>query len=126
MSGSPGSVPSQTLAQFEQMRNTYSQAWTATNPQRQQLLERCLSPSFHMTTDHSNASGHGGMQTIIDGFHSKLPGASFKTRSLHAYQLYGKVEWECVDVDGKVMFSGMDYVELAEDGRFVRVVAFFY
>ena len=124
MSSTAADASTASLARATKMWETYCQVWSATNPQRQQLLERCLTPSFHMFNDRGDTSGYEAIQKIVDGFQARTPGATFSTKAVQAHNSFAKMEWDCMDASGKVVMSGVDFVDLAEDGRAKRIVAF--
>ena len=107
------------------MWDKYCQAWSATNPQRQELLESSLTPTFKMTGNTNIYSGYDGLQQAMDSFQARQPGAVFKTKGpLIVHHEYAKVVWECVDAKDKRVVGGMDVLEYAEDGRICKMIAF--
>ena len=124
MSSAPSNGSTDPVAHCQQMWDAYCQSWAAAKPQRQQLLERCLTPTFVMTGGRSVERGYDDMHKQIDGFQARVPGAVFKTNGMKAHHSFGKVDWEAMDANGKTVLGGVDFLEFAEDGRIAKAVAF--
>ena len=129
MTTSPPSNLVHPLSQCEQMWETYVQAWsTTTNPQRQQLLERCLTPAIHVLGDHSHMVGYDGLQQNIATFQARMgsSGAVMRTCKFRVHHSYGRAQYVCTSGDGSVVLveDGVDFLEFADDGRICKIVAF--
>jgi len=100
-------------------------AWSETDlEKRAELLEQSFAETGSYGEPGVELSGRAAVDKYIGEFHAKNPGSSF---GCSPPELSGKTlrfAWELRGPDGAAKLQGMDFVELAEDGRFNKVIGF--
>lgn len=62
----------------------------------------------------------------IDSVLARLPGSRIVLRgSAETHHRFSRFSWSRVDVAGKPMRDGVDFVEIDADGRFTRMIGLF-
>lgn len=115
-----------TTAEVESLVANYTAAWGEPDPSaRLRLLEAAWADEGVYTDPQSHAASREALAALIGGFLAQNPGASF--------QLNGKIDhhhnhlrffW-ILHMAGGRQLPGMDYGEIAPDGRLKRIVGFF-
>lgn len=104
----------------------YGASWNEPDAQRRvELLEQAWAPGGVYLDPSAKAEGRDALAAHISGFRSMMPGHSIDIRS--GVDLHGNVfrfAWVMRNAAGDVL-EGMDYGELADDGRIARIVGFF-
>lgn len=71
-------------------------------------------------------TGHAAIAALADGVLSHYPGHTFRrTTEVDTHHTSARYGWAMVGPDGTVAVAGTDVVEVAADGRLLRVVGFF-
>jgi hypothetical protein len=87
------------------------QAWTTDARYRDPLLE---------------ADGHAGLDEMVTTVHGHYPGQRFRRISgIDVHHDAARFGWELVAPDGTVTVAGIDFAQLAEDGRLRAITGFF-
>jgi hypothetical protein len=102
-------------------------AWNTTNRgERDRLLEHVLAPDgVYSDPTPTNAAGPAALSDEIANFQRQNPGARFRCSAPQGHHSALRVSWLLLGPDGKVRTQGMDFYELAQDGRIHRVTGFF-
>jgi hypothetical protein len=105
----------------------YCAAWNTTDPaERERLLARVWAPDgVYSDPEPTNAVGRAALSDAISAFHHNYPGAYFRCSAPQAHHGAMRVSWVLFRPDGSERLRGMDFSELAADGRIRRVVGFF-
>jgi len=78
------------------------------------------------TDPTAHVAGRDALAEHLDGFQAQLPGARIaRTTGVDAYGAVARFGWHLVQADGAEALVGVDFVELAEDGRIARITGFF-
>jgi hypothetical protein len=105
----------------------YCDAWSESNiEKRRMMLERVWNSDGTYTDPVSHVEGREALISRITGFLEKFPGAKIVPSShadLHHDVL--RFTWRLVGADGKTLNEGIDFGEIANDGRLKRIVGFF-
>ena len=120
-----GSAPSQ--AAMDEIVSIYCQAWGEPDvAKRRQLLQRVWADDGSYTDPVSDVAGREALVNHISSHLQKFPGSRIVPAS-HADVHHGMLRfaWKFVVADGKVQTEGVDFVEIATDGRLKKVVGFF-
>ena len=106
--------------------NVYVAAWNEPDEgKRRQLLERAWTDEGTYTDPQSSAAGRDALVALIGAFRQRFQGARTELRStVDEHHGLLRFAWSIVGPGGPVM-EGMDFGELAEDGRLRRIVGFF-
>jgi hypothetical protein len=105
---------------------TYGAAWNEPDAgKRAALLAQAWADDGTYTDPTAHAEGRDALVAHIGGFHEMMPGHTISSTS--AVDAHGDVfrfAWEMRNGDG-VSLEGMDFGEVAPDGRIRRIVGFF-
>ncbi len=116
-----------TATTTQQIVEAYGAAWNETDEaKRRGLLEKAWAGDGVYTDPQSHVEGRDALLALIAGFQSQAPGARIVPTSA-ADEHHGKVRftWRMDGTDGKAVMEGIDFGELAPDGRIKRIVGFF-
>lgn len=104
----------------------YVAAWSEPDPAaRRQLLGRALTPDAQMIYPSVSCARLDDAVAAIGEFHARVPGLRIvQTSGVDEHHGHLRATWRVLRGDGSALFDGMDYAELASDGRFARVVGF--
>jgi hypothetical protein len=105
----------------------YCRAWNTPDPaERERLLARVWAPDgVYSDPEPTNAVGIAALSDAISTFHHSYPGAYFRCSAPQVHHGAMRVAWVLFRPDGSERSHGMDFSELATDGRIRRVVGFF-
>jgi len=105
----------------------YCSAWsTADRAARNSLLARVWdADGVYADPTPTLASGRAALSDTIATFHQRFPGARFRCSAPQVHHQAMRFTWELLGADGAVQAQGMDFGELAVDGRIRRIVGFF-
>jgi hypothetical protein len=116
-----------TAMSTQQIAETYGAAWNETNEgKRRALLEQAWADDGVYTDPQSHVEGRDALVALITGFQQTMPGARIVPTSA-ADEHHGQIRftWRMDGADGKAVMEGIDFGELAPDGRIKRIVGFF-
>jgi hypothetical protein len=104
----------------------YLAAWNEPEPAaRRALLEACWSADGTYTDPRSHGANLAELDAIIAGFLSASPGAEFTLNDkIDAHHGYVRFYWTLHFANGTEL-PGMDYGEIAPDGKLKKIVGFF-
>ena len=110
----------------EEIVATYGAAWNETDEaKRADLLERSWADDGIYRDPTATAEGRAALVAHIAGFHSMMPGSTIEQAS--GVDTHGDVfrfAWVMRN-GGEIALEGIDFGELAPDGRIQRIVGFF-
>lgn len=70
--------------------------------------------------------GIDALSDHIDRVLARLPGSRILlTSAVETHHRFARFRWSRVDAGGKPLRDGVDFVEVAADGRFTRMIGFF-
>lgn len=114
------------MASVEDTVQAYGAAWNEPEEAaRRKLLEAAWSDDGAYTDPQSNVQGRDALVALIGGFQKQMPGARIELASgvdQHHDRL--RFAWKLVGPNEATMVEGIDYGELAEDGRLSKIVGF--
>ena len=91
---------------------------------RSDALARCCVSQARFIDPRSATEGTEALAASITEFRARYPGALVEFRSPEQHHCVLRVRWTTVLGDGTPPLRGVDFVDLAQDGRFNRVVSF--
>ena len=110
----------------EEIVNAYTAAWNEPDDgKRRRLLEAAWAEDGAYTDPQSDVAGREALVALIGGMHGQMPGARIDVTSktdLHHNKL--RFAWKFASGDGSMTIEGIDFGELAEDGRLQKIVGF--
>jgi hypothetical protein len=113
---------------LEDALRVYVQAWNETDDQtRLELLESVLEPDAVLFDPMGVLKGPSGVNGFIGKVRAQIGTAQLVYTSApqpHPHGPWVRYAWAIVATAGQPIMEGMDVIELAEDGRFRRVVSF--
>jgi hypothetical protein len=93
---------------------------------RRALVEAAWHPDGRLIDPPFDGAGHDGIVALADAVVTHYPGHTFRrTTEIDAHHDSARYGWALVAADGTVAVAGTDVVDLAPDGRLLRVVGFF-
>ncbi len=105
----------------------YGASWNEADPdKRRALLEQSWADDAIYQDPTGRAEGRDALVAHIGGFHEMFPGNTIDATS--GVDTYGNVirfAWVMRDDKGGVALVGMDFGELAPDGRLASITGFF-
>ncbi|MDO8612953.1 MAG: nuclear transport factor 2 family protein [Dehalococcoidia bacterium] len=114
------------MASVDEIVAAYMAAWNETDEaKRRSLLEMSWADDGTYTDPQSDVAGREALTALIGGMHGQMPGARIDVTSktdLHHDKL--RFAWKFVGADGSMTIEGIDFGELAEDGRLKKIVGF--
>lgn len=113
-------------AALETLISQYVTAWSEPDAAaRQKILEAIWSPDGTYTDRLSHAANRAELDAIIANFLQTSPGSRFTVSGkIDSHHDYIRFYWLLRLGNGKEM-NGMDYGELAPDGKLQKIVGFF-
>ena len=114
------------MSNTEEVVAAYTAAWNEPDEgKRRRLLEVAWADDGAYTDPQSDVAGREALVALIGGMHAQMPGALIDVTSktdLHHDKL--RFAWRFVSGDGAMTIDGIDFGELAEDGRLRKIVGF--
>ena len=104
----------------------YLAAWNEPDATlRQQILARVWTDDGHYTDPQSDGKGRDALDQIIARLHKSVPGGHFNINSsIDHHHNVVRFAWTFKQPNGSAL-NGMDFGEIADDGRLRRIVGFF-
>jgi hypothetical protein len=104
----------------------YVAAWNETDPEaRRRLLERSLTADAPVIYPTAYCARRDDAVAAIGELQARFPGMRIvQTSGLDEHHGYLRATWRLLRGDGATQVDGVDYAELATDGRFARVIGF--
>jgi hypothetical protein len=104
----------------------YAAAWNEPDEEKRgRLLEQAWADAGTYTDPQSHAAGRDALVALIGEFQRRSPDTRIElSSSVDEHHGLLRFAWRLVGPSGPVL-EGMDFGELAEDGRLRRIVGFF-
>jgi hypothetical protein len=105
----------------------YCEAWNApTEGARRELLEKSWADDGAYTDPRSDLSGRDALLAHISHVQATRPGSRIvMTSGVDSHHGLLRFAWKLIDPHGAMLVEGIDFGELAADGRLRRIVGFF-
>lgn len=105
----------------------YGAAWNEEDGEaRLKLLDASWADDGVYSDPMANLTGRDALSEHIGGFRSTMAGAVLETTSaVDVHDGFLRFTWKIVGADGNDLMEGIDFGELADDGRLQRIVGFF-
>lgn len=107
--------------------DTYFEAWNEPDAgTRRTLAEKAWAADARYVDPVSDVTGAGGFAGMVAGIQEHYAGHSVvRTSAIDQHHDQIRFEWELRAADGAVVVAGVDYGELAPDGRLQSITGFF-
>jgi hypothetical protein len=93
---------------------------------RAKHIEAAWTAHGHFVDPLLEAQGHAALAAMVENIQTLYPGHRFtRTSGIDTHHGQVRFAWEMRGPDGSLTVSGVDFGELAEDGRFRSIVGFF-
>ena len=114
------------MASLQEVVAAYMAAWNETDEgKRRRLLEVAWADDGTYTDPQSDVAGREALVALIGGMHAQMPGARIDvTSKTDAHHDKLRFAWRFASGDGSMTVEGIDFGELAEDGRLRKIVGF--
>jgi len=111
---------------FERSLQAYFEAFAENDEgPRRALLAKCMTENAGIWGPQRLFKGHEGISEKIEGFHERMPGARLVlTSGLNIFENVARFKVAIINPDGSTRSEGETVIEMAEDGRILRVVPF--
>jgi hypothetical protein len=111
----------------ERLIDLYCSVWNEADPARRAaILEPIWGEDATYTDPRSDLRGAAELLAHIAGIVSAREGAQIlRTSVVDTHHRLARFEWQAVDAAGTTLLDGVDFVEIAPDGRIRKVVGFF-
>jgi hypothetical protein len=105
----------------------YGAAWNEPDEaRRRRLLEASWAVDGVYTDPTAHVEGRDALLAHIAAFQRQMPGARIRaTSGVDAHHGRLRFTWAMDGADGSLVVEGIDFGELAPDGRLGRIVGFF-
>lgn len=105
----------------------YGAAWNEpTETVRRSLLETAWTDDGVYSDPSARAEGRDALVAHIGGFRQTMPGYRIElTSGADEHDGYLRFTWSMIGEAGEAMMDGVDFGELAQDGRLCRITGFF-
>ena len=103
----------------------YARIWTLEGEARAREMRACLAPAVTYADPRISLAGCEAFAAYMDGFRGAFPGHAFHIRAVTAHHDGSLARWDLADADGGMVFPGLSFGRLAEDGRFLSLHGFF-
>ena len=105
----------------------YCDAWNAeADERRHALLEQSWADGGTYTDPRTELSGRGALFAHIARVQAGRPGSRIVlTSGVDSHHRVLRFSWKLVDPGGRTVVEGVDFGELADDGRLRRILGFF-
>lgn len=107
--------------------DTYCSAWCEPDAlRRRAILDAIWAPGATYTDPTVHAVGAEALCDHIGRVVAKRPGARIeRTSAVDSHHGLARFAWHLVQADGTALPDGIDFAEIAVDGRLARIVGFF-
>jgi hypothetical protein len=114
------------MADIEDIVEAYAEAWNERDSERRrQLLEEAWAEDGVHVNSSQTVVGRDALLDLIEDFQKRRPWARMQfTSEPEEQQGSLRITWAVVEADGTTAAEGVDFGELAEDGRLRKVVSF--
>ena len=105
----------------------YGASWNESDEEkRRKLLEQSWADDAIYQDPMGRAEGREALVAHIGGFHEMMPGNTIEnTSGVDAHGDVFRFSWAMRGPDGNVALEGMDFGEVAPDGRLKSITGFF-
>jgi hypothetical protein len=104
----------------------YGEAWAADEDERRRLLESAWHETGVYADPMGRAEGREALVAHIAGFQQQFPGHRIvMTSGVDEHGGCFRFGWAMTDADGNIAMEGVDFGEVAPDGRISRITGFF-
>lgn len=114
-------------ATLERLIDTYCSAWSEPDAgRRRALLDAVWNAGASYTDPRAHAVGAEALTHHIGRILEHRPGARVvRTSAVDEHHGLVRFAWRVIEADGKQLPEGIDFAEIAPDGRIGRIVGFF-
>ena len=111
----------------DEIVSTYGAAWLEPDEeQRRQLLAQAWAEDGSYTDPLRHVKGREALSQAIAAFQQRRPGERIiLTSGVDHHHGMVRFAWKWYGADGSMILEGVDFGELASDGRLRRIVGFF-
>lgn len=107
--------------------DTYCTAWNEPDPvHREQILKEVWAEGATYTDPRGHATGVAELVALIGQIRSGRPGAQVvRTSVVDSHRGLARFAWRVVQADGTALPEGIDFAEISDGGKLLRIVGFF-
>ena len=115
------------MSTTQEVVDAYGKAWNEPDEtERRRLLNFAWADDGTFTDPQSDVAGRDALLALIAEFHEQFVGAQITpTSSVDEHHGRVRFTWKITGADGATIMDGIDFGELAADGRLQKIVGFF-
>ena len=115
------------MRELNDIVDTYFEAWNEPDADtRRALAEKAWAGDSRYVDPVSDVTGADGFAGMVAGIQEQFVGHSVvRTSAIDQHHDQIRFEWELRAPDGTIVIAGVDYGELAPDGRLQSITGFF-
>jgi hypothetical protein len=112
---------------IQEIVKRYVAAWRELDEEkRRRLLDQVWADDGTYTDPIQHTEGREALNRMIALYQQRRPGTQVvQTSGVDHHHNKIRFNWALLDADGSTLIAGVDFGELAEDGRLRRIVGFF-
>jgi hypothetical protein len=105
----------------------YCAAWSVTDrgARDRMLAQVWASDGVYSDPEPTLAAGRAALSDAIADFQHHYPGTHFRCSAPQIHHRFMRVTWVLLRADGTQVTHGVDFYDMARDGRIQRIVGFF-
>jgi hypothetical protein len=106
--------------------DAYVDAWNTSDPETgRRLVEQAMTEDALMAYPRFEARGWEGISELMVTYKQQSPGTSIElTSNVEEHHGWVRFGWRMLDAGESVLGEGEDVGEVADDGRFTRMIGF--
>ncbi len=115
------------MTELHEIVDRYFAAWNETDRTRRlDHIAAAWAPEARYVDPLSDVAGHAGFDAMLTGLQAQYPEHTVqRTSAIEQHHDCVRFEWEILDPEAAVFVTGVDYAQLAADGRLLSVTGFF-
>jgi hypothetical protein len=106
--------------------DAYADAWNTSDPETsRRLVEQAMTGDALMAYPSFEARGWEGISELMATYKQQSPGFRIVlTSDVEEHHGWVRVAWRMLNANGSVLGEGEDVAEVADNGRFTRMIGF--
>ncbi len=103
----------------------YARIWSSDATTRDREMAACLTADVTYRDPATSLSGIGDFSKYMADFQTGFPGCWFRIKEARSHHGRTLATWDLMNPQDQIVFEGMSYALLADDGKFSEFNGFF-